>query len=511
MTACADDRDTKAYDGVPTLIPLKVYTGTTIYEGSIVAIDTAHGYAVPASTSTTQICCGRAEEQVVNAGASGAKTVNVRTGVFQFANSGTSIAQANVGAHCYLVDDQTVHLTDGSATRSRAGVITAVDSSGVYVHMSPFNYEDSATLTGTETLTNKRIPMRTGTDITTDVSVNVADGELFEVIPGANLTVTLGTTSVAEGDKMVFNKPGTEAFTAAIGTLYTIPASVAGRVAIEYLHGAWRLASASVGVLVAPAGHVTQLTTTGATNVTLPTTGTLATLAGAEALTNKTLTTPTIGDLTNAGHDHTNAAGGGQLTDAALSAAVTAAKGGTGQAGGYAVGDTLYASGAAAISKLGIGAANQVVKVNAGATAPEYATVSGTADHITVTPGVGTLAFDVGAHVCQLADAQTLTNKRFVCKPVTVAFVGGAATAAVAAGNYFHCETVAVNSVLTIDPAGAVAGDIIEITRDDSDAFTVEVTDGVDSWITMTASKFAGITLRFNGTKFIPTGVYQET
>jgi hypothetical protein len=255
MTACSDDRDTKAYDGVPTLIPLKVYTGTTIYEGSIVAIDTAHGYAVPASTSTTQICCGRAEEQVVNAGASGAKTVNVRTGVFQFANSGTSIAQANVGAHCYLVDDQTVHLTDGSATRSRAGVITAVDSSGVYVHMSPFNYEDSATLTGTE----------------------------------------------------------------------------------------------------------------------------------------------------------------------------------------------------------------------------------------------------------------TLTNKRFVCKPVTVAFVGGAATASVAAGNYFHCETVAMNSVLTIDPAGAVEGDIIEVTRDDTDAFTVEVTDGVDSWITMSASKFAGVTLRFNGTKFIPTGVYQET
>lgn len=41
--------------------------------------------------------------------------------------------------------------------------------------------------------------------------------------------------------------------------------------------------------------------------------------AASVTLTNKTLTTPTIGSLVNATHDHTNAAGGGQLTSAALS------------------------------------------------------------------------------------------------------------------------------------------------------------------------------------------------
>lgn len=58
---------------------------------------------------------------------------------------------------------------------------------------------------------------------------------------------------------------------------------------------------------------------------------TVVTLTASQTLTNKTLTTPTIASFTNATHNHTNAAGGGQLTDAALSAAVGIAKGGTGQ------------------------------------------------------------------------------------------------------------------------------------------------------------------------------------
>lgn len=64
--------------------------------------------------------------------------------------------------------------------------------------------------------------------------------------------------------------------------------------------------------------------TIGSTSVALG--ATAATIAGL------TLTTPTIASFTNATHNHTNAAGGGQLTDAALSTAVTVAKGGTGVA-----------------------------------------------------------------------------------------------------------------------------------------------------------------------------------
>lgn len=48
------------------------------------------------------------------------------------------------------------------------------------------------------------------------------------------------------------------------------------------------------------------------------------------SLSGLTLVTPTIASFVNATHDHTNAAGGGQITDAALSSQVTVAKGGTG-------------------------------------------------------------------------------------------------------------------------------------------------------------------------------------
>ena len=44
-----------------------------------------------------------------------------------------AIVRADVGADCYIVDDQTVAKTNGSNTRSVAGKIIAVDADGVWV------------------------------------------------------------------------------------------------------------------------------------------------------------------------------------------------------------------------------------------------------------------------------------------------------------------------------------------------------------------------------------------
>ena len=57
-----------------------------------------------------------------------------------------------------------------------------------------------------------------------------------------------------------------------------------------------------------------------------------------------TILTPTIASFTNATHNHTNAAGGGQLTDSALSSAVGISKGGTGQTTQQAAIDALLPS-----------------------------------------------------------------------------------------------------------------------------------------------------------------------
>jgi hypothetical protein len=132
MTALTAERNTPQLDEGLYGQPMK--GSTKIFRGSLVVLSS--GYAAPGSTATGLIALGRAEETVDNSsGSDGDKTVRVKPGIFRFGNSASSdaIAQADVGADCYIVDDQTVAKTNGTNTRSRAGKIHSVDATGVWV------------------------------------------------------------------------------------------------------------------------------------------------------------------------------------------------------------------------------------------------------------------------------------------------------------------------------------------------------------------------------------------
>lgn len=133
MAALAKDRNTPRREGEVIEVPMAGMT--KIYAGSL-ACRAASGLAVPGSTAADLVALGRAEEQVDNsAGAASAKSVRIRRGTFQWANSAGAdkIAAVDIGNDCYIVDDQTVAKTSKSNARSKAGKILGVDSGGVWV------------------------------------------------------------------------------------------------------------------------------------------------------------------------------------------------------------------------------------------------------------------------------------------------------------------------------------------------------------------------------------------
>lgn len=136
--ALGADRNTpqQGAGGVIPLLSVPLKASTKVYKGSLVVSDA--GYLAPGRAATGLIALGCAQAQYDNsAGSNGTISGNVLRGTFYFANSsaGDAIAQANCQAPCYIVDDQTVALTDGNGTRSLAGTVIAVDSGGVWVEV----------------------------------------------------------------------------------------------------------------------------------------------------------------------------------------------------------------------------------------------------------------------------------------------------------------------------------------------------------------------------------------
>ena len=107
----------------------------TIFAGSIL-MRNASGHLIKGATATGSFGVGRAEKRGSSTTA-GVTSQRYRPGIFRFANSaaGDLIAVADIGAVCYIVDDQTVAKTNGTNTRSPAGVVDGVDALGVWVRL----------------------------------------------------------------------------------------------------------------------------------------------------------------------------------------------------------------------------------------------------------------------------------------------------------------------------------------------------------------------------------------
>jgi hypothetical protein len=131
--ALSADRNTEMKDGGLVVVP--VAANTKCFAGGI-AVANATGYAAPGTTATGLTYLGRFEMTVDNtSGAAGAQNISVRRGkAFKWKNSGTdAVTQAELGKTCYIQDDETVAKTDGTGTRSAAGKVVGIDSSGVWV------------------------------------------------------------------------------------------------------------------------------------------------------------------------------------------------------------------------------------------------------------------------------------------------------------------------------------------------------------------------------------------
>ena len=122
--ALTADREIVYREGIDIEYPM---AAVKIYAGSLVCLN-ATGYAAPAANTANFKFIGVALESKDNsAGSPGDLKILVRReGIFQF--DATSIAQANVGADMYVVDDHTFDESD-PGQGIKCGKLVAVDSS----------------------------------------------------------------------------------------------------------------------------------------------------------------------------------------------------------------------------------------------------------------------------------------------------------------------------------------------------------------------------------------------
>ncbi len=173
MTALAKDRNTPSKLAQLIAREIPVADTTTVYAGSLGAVDTA-GKLVPAAATAGLRVQGRVVDQVVNP-ASGALKGKVEKGIFRWGNAASHLVTvAMIGAPCYVEDDQTVSCDQ--ALQICAGIVVNVDADGVWVDTDPDSMPQNG---GTETKTSGAASVyiaRTVVSVTGTVAFTLAAG-----------------------------------------------------------------------------------------------------------------------------------------------------------------------------------------------------------------------------------------------------------------------------------------------------------------------------------------------
>lgn len=140
-------------------------------------------------------------------------------------------------------------------------------------------------------------------------------------------------------------------------------------------------------------------------------------VSGAQTLTDKSLTLPTIGDLTNAQHSHLDAAGGGTLSVGALTGVLPIANGGTAASTAAAAVDSLFG---AASTGTG-GAVRSGGPVFAAGTASANTAPKLSAGTVNTTPEAGAFEYDgkVGYFSNEANNRGVCVSEYFICLSAT--------------------------------------------------------------------------------------------